>query len=360
MFPPLEIGLYKKDLVHLSLTAADLAGDVLLYKHLTKRRVETILASLKKDYNGCIRALELSLAAERKHELAQGEKGGDAYFIKMIACAPLKIYISKNHYLMGSLPFNKAVLIPLVARWGWEKVSAHLRGRLLVDLPYVKTAAQGIGIFGGDDPQMETNRLWALGKTFDSAYEYDKKGDLKPVKGVSPLSLSYCVSRVSNFFYPSSVRLGGSLKSGLQFLNDTIGLYIPKVCFSKEADVVFDFLGIGFSAQAFDASLSAKWLEYTVQERSTLLLYLREYKELLESPQTPQEKLLKSEQKLRNFVENGHQDTSWFPMSLAQQWKNFRFMGGSTLGRYATTWVVGVSMIKGALNLKKLYNWYFA
>ncbi|MBA2307319.1 hypothetical protein H0W26_04270, partial [Candidatus Dependentiae bacterium] len=123
----IPLGLYKSDLAEFSLTGADAVGDILLYKSLTRKRIEAVFESIKADYTGLLRALTQSLDAEAQYELTQEDGVSNDYFITTVACAPLRKYLAEKHRLMGTFPLNKNVLAPLVLRWGWERISTVLR-----------------------------------------------------------------------------------------------------------------------------------------------------------------------------------------------------------------------------------------
>ena len=353
-FPDLsaKVGIYKKDVAGISLTVADAASDVLLYKNLTKRRIANVMDLIKKDYNGFLRALDLSLEAEGKHEEQRGENPPNEYFVRNVACSALRKYVSQEHRLMGTFPFNKHVLAPLIVRWGWEKVSAALRERwfpeITPSLPH-------------ENVVFKTERAFKIAQASSWAYIKQDDGTLKALKGIPPVSLSYCFSKFWNFFYPSSVDFGNTIRrgsGGLQFLNTTIGLHIPNVLFSDTALVLYDFLGIGYSAKCFDESMSVRWTEYAVDKRKDFKLALEEYKRCSQTATISKEELIKAEKVLRNLVEEGHASKSWFPMSLVQQWRNFRKTGGNKITMLTGAWVAAVSTVKAAILSKKAYDWW--
>ncbi len=349
----IKIGLYKKDFAGLSLTAADALSDVLLYKNLTKKRIEIVTESIKNDYNGFIRALSQSLEAEEKHEILRGEQGPDDYHVRTISCAHLRRYVSLKHRLMGIFPFNKEVLAPLILRWGWEKVSAMLKERYFPEVPPSQSDEAIL---------FSLERSFKITKAENFAYVHDADGDLKVFKGTPPLSLSYFVSQAWNFLYPASTDFGHLLRrsrAGLEFMNNTIDLHIPNFLLSENAFYVYDFLGIGFSAKCFDDSMSVRWAEYAVDKRKTLKIALTEYKRCIENPMVPKDELALAEGKVRELVEEGHRPRSWFPMSLSQQWRNFRQTGGSKISTVTGYWVAAMSAIKGISYGKRAIEWWY-
>lgn len=348
-----KLGLYKGDLASLSFTAADALSDVWLYKSLTRKKIEIIIDSIKNDYNGFIRALSLSLDAEDKHELSRGEKGPDDFYVRSVACAHMRKYISQKHRLMGAFPFNKHVLAQLVLRWGWEKVSVMLKDNCFPQEPDADAE---------EDIFFRAERIYKTQEAKRRAFVKDANGNLKAFDGPPPFSMTYCFSEAWNFFYPSSTDFGKLIrgsKASLEFLNEHVGLYIPQFLFHDYAYYVYDFLGIGFSAQSFDDAMGARWAEFAVDKRKALKIALDEYKKCIENPNVPKDELKLAENTLWGLVEEGLRPSSWFPMSLVQQWKNFRQVGSNKISTVTGYWVAAVGLAKGLVFGKKVADWWY-
>ncbi|MBA2306538.1 hypothetical protein H0W26_00150, partial [Candidatus Dependentiae bacterium] len=90
-----------------------------------------------------------------------------------------------------------------------------------------------------------------------------------------------------------------------------------------------------------------------------LKILLEEYKECVENPNTKEDELMSVKATLRQVVEEGHQVNSWFPMSLSEQWKNFRYTGSGEIPSMARKWLMAVTVFKGAFSLKGIWNWWY-
>lgn len=344
--PRNKFALYKKDIIEVGLLAADVAADVKLYRILTNRRIDHVYSSLIKDFNGCIALLQRTKDSEGRYD---GRMEDMSTFAQMftdtvrgrdVLLNPLRRYLSENHALLkGYSPFNKKTLVPLLARWGWEKVSDFLESKLLVSpdsaIEECMESAKNFFLNPLSGAEKIGTSIEKLG-AHATAYESNDLGYVRPLDSgsVPPVSVTLGLYGLLSLVNPTKgipkilKKLSLGINSAVgDMLNVTGGFYgfgVPKFLFSKTAQLGFEILGIGFSAHFYDSTNSEKWTTFVLVNREELLTKLRAYKRALDQASDGEEALVEARADLREFVERGHAISTWKGLS---NWWDVRATG---------------------------------
>ncbi len=343
--PENRVALYKKDFIEVGLLAADIAADVKLYRMLTNRRIDHVFDSLVHDFDGCIAMLKRTKDSENRYDMRMEDMSDFAQMFtdttrgRDVLLNPLRRYITDNHALLkGYLPFNKKTFIPLLARWGWEKVSEFLESKLLVSA----TSAVEEGFENLQDfclnPLDGAGKLGATAEKLGAhatAYESNELGYLRPIdSGSPPVSVTLGLYGLLSLVNPGKgiprvlrkLSLGsiGALNDKFNITGEFFGYGAPKFLFSKTMQLGFEIVSIGLSAQFYDATNSEKWTRFVLLNREELLTKLCAYKCALDRASDGEDALVEAREGLREFVERGHAISSWQGLS---NWWNVRATG---------------------------------
>lgn len=336
------IGIYKRDLLEGGFLAADFLADIKLRNFLTQRRIEFITNKLLTEPDELVaminRVNESHARYEERSEI--NPSIGKAFINKPKALDallnPLRRYVEEHHALAaGYVPFNRRTIIPLLARWGWEKISAALKNRLILQPEYMGEENREL-LFNDQKMFNERNRA------FLSAFDETPDGKLvsRPITE-SPLSLcTYIkifmyaanpVQGIQKFLFSST---DNPWLGRWKFLSEKMGLKLPEFLFSDNTRLALEFLGIGYSLNYFDYNKSKQWEEYVIKNRELLLKKILTYKRLITKASSDEKELVAARDDLRTFVEKGHESTSWIPGSDITSWWEARDSGRNMITRW--------------------------
>lgn len=325
------VGIYKADFIKSGLLIASIVADVKLYNELTRRRKEHIIDAILSDIDMFIALLKRVNESEARYDermasmsafaqvFTDRERGHD------ILLNPLRRYLVENHTLVkGYMPFTSETIVPLVARWGLEKVFDWLENKLLVS-----------------PRTLSYNRLPGLQEHFDAwrfAYQPNQAGHLVPLKtnvleiteglGIGvPFSFTTALKTLmiivsplkalQKLLYPTtSTWLGG-----LSLANKVSGFGLPDFLFSDTAKLGLEVVSIGFSAKYYDMINTSKWGTYVLQNRDELLGILYRYRRALDNASSGEDAIAQAKQRIRDFVEQGHESRGWISGASLDWWK---------------------------------------
>lgn len=333
--PNSSVGLYKRDFIESGLLAADIYADVQLYNALTKRRIEHIMVALLDDTDGMIDVLKQVIDSAARYEERMSNMSTFAQMFanhvrsRNILLNPLRRYLDEHHVLIkGINPFNRITLVPLLARWGWEKASSWIENKLIAKPAWQKQ--------GSVTDMLTQSQFFPKFEAHRSAYQSNPEGDLYEVSrdldnpvGVTTglIGLTSLITLnpfrglrkyVARYGYEdaSLQRLLGNIS----WVNRFGGLGIPNFLFTKTAKLGLEVLGIGFSAKCYDAINNTRWKNFVIQHREKLLRKLLAYRRALAHASSGEDKVMKAKQSLRKLVEEGHNSSGWIPGTALSEW----------------------------------------
>ncbi len=340
------VGIYKSDFIKSGLLIASIVADVKLYNELTRRRKEHIIDAMLSDIDMFIALLKRVNESEARYDERMASMSAFAQVFtdrdrgRDILLNPLRRYLVENHTLVkGYMPFTSETIVPLVARWGLEKLFVLLEKKLLVrtrwadvweDIWSLNVSGLGKRVI---DPRFQEN--------FDArrfAYQPNQAGHLVPLKtnvlevteglGIGvPFSFTTAlktlmfivnpIKALQKLLYPTtSTWLGG-----LSLANKVSGFGLPDFLFSDAAKFGLEVVSIGFSAKYYDMINTSKWGTYVLQNRDELLRILYGYRRALDNASSGEDAIAQAKQGIRDFVEQGHESTGLIPGASLDWWK---------------------------------------
>lgn len=313
--PIFPIGIYVRDLFEFPKIVGDLAADVLMYKNLSKRRIEAIYEKVINNHEAFLNVLrhvkDAQEQASRTYDDMTALQKALSSKQGMLdsKLAPLKEYVKEQHRLVGVNPFTRETIIPLVLRFGWQKMSDHaieqfvLEDTRLVDFKWkecFKEAGQPLDLPGWTAYQNRGGQLVAL-RPDDMPLSASNIANffLNPIRSTMAKLTNHAVSKVDMGWFRSL-------------------LGIPAWLYGKEMRFAAECASMGFAAQIYDQINTSEWLDYIINNRDKLRELLEEYGELLKS--VNEEELANARNKLKKFIIKGHTPASWIPGSLLRRW----------------------------------------
>lgn len=330
------MGLYKRDIPEFIKLAGDLGADVLMYKNLLKRREANTESYIKAHIEEFIKVLEEAKKAqeivEKKYEEMPLLKRAliSKPLLVSISQRALRAYIERYHRLIGFNPFTKDTIIPLAARFAWQKISDGLIDQLIEKEDWLR-----------DDG-------WRAFKKDDKGNYFACKDPSSVIeKSQTPLSLvtllSYMVSPLStvgknlnkciSYIVPKLVFKEAGVPNGFMqpadlakvaheqdpnFIYSYMG--VPSWVFSPEMKLAAEFATLGLSAQMYDHVNNHHWIEYVVLHRDKLLEILKHYQAALAEFGKGHDEVKDWEDQIRKFVSKGHRPNSWIPGAQLRRW----------------------------------------
>ncbi len=343
-----KFGWYNRDFVEAGFIGAGIVADVMLYQQLLKRRLDVVLQSLKTDYNAFIKIIKAVNTAEEKYEEQYEEKSALGKLFtndknnRAALVAPMKKYIADKHKYVGFWGLSKTTLVPLLLRWGFDKVSDFLENSIISNDAY--------------KPYHMFKKLIATDgrrPTEWRAFQRTDRGDLVPAEK-TPFSFINIARLVQWMYNPTYVmaKMGApNFVQRIKFMSTIGGVQIPKFLLSEATQLGIEIIGLGFAAKNFDAMNSLMWSDYCTAHREALLSALEDYKTAKENPAMAEQSLAQAEQKLKDFVHAGHEKKSWLPGAFLRQWWTSRASGEAWIPTWTT---VGLAAVLGV----KAYMWY--
>lgn len=358
------VGLYKGDFIQSGLLIADILADVKLYNVLTRRRIEHIINSILSDIDMFIALLKQVNESEARYE---ERMAGISAFAQMfidqvrgrdILLNPLRRYLVDNHSLMkGYMPFNRETIAPLMARWVAERASDWVQGKLLVPSVFSDmntwTAKDVMKKFA--NPRILENL-----DARRCAFQPNKAGYLVAFKPEeAPFSVTAGLKALLFLINPIKAiqKLTYTDTSNpwiwrAWFANKVAGLGLPEFIFSDPVKHLCEVAGIVIAAKRFDAINTSKWGTYVLQNRDDLNHLLLDYRHALDNASSGDTVIAQAAQAIREFVEKGHESSSWIPGTELSAWWMVRDEGRNDIHSLLRNGIA-------ALLVLKLGHWWF-
>lgn len=340
----LRVGWYNRDFVEAGFIGANILADVALYQQLVKRRMDAVMKAIKEDYRHFIKLIKAVNTAEEKYQKQYEEQSALGRLFtydkknRELLVAPLKKYINEKHILVGFWGLSKTTIFPLLFRWGFDKVSNVLESQLISYDAY--KAAEVLPKLWRGEGRLPVE--WQTYQRTDNGFLV--KTEKTPY--FSLINIARLFQWIYNPFFLTAKLGGPSQMQQIGVLNDMANLHIPKFVFSNAAQTGLEFLGLGLSAKMFDAMNSAMWGQYCAAHREELLACLESYRDAVEKLSSAEQSVAQAEQKLKEFIEKGHERNSWLPGSFLRQWWQSRAAGETRIPMWTTLGVVGILAVK--------------
>ncbi len=358
------VGLYKGDFVQSGLLVADILADVKLYNVLTRRRIEHIINSILSDIDIFIALLKkVNESESRYEERMEGMSEFAQMFIdqvrgRSILLNPLRRYLVDNHSLMrGYMPFTRETIAPLMARWAAERATDWMQGKLLVPSVF-----SDINRLTAIDVMKKITNARIL-ENFDarrSAFQPNKAGYLVALKPEeAPFSVTAGLKSLLFLINPIKAiqKLTYSDTSNpwiwrAWFANKVGGFGLPEFIFSDPVKHLCEVAGIVKAAKRFDAINSSRWGTYVLQNRDDLNHLLLNYRHALDNASSGDTVIAQAAQAIREFVEKGHESSSWIPGTELSAWWMVRDEGRNDVHSFLRNGIA-------ALLVLRLGHWWF-
>jgi len=329
------VGIYKGDAIKIGLLVTDIFADMVLYKELSRRHKDHIYDNLTRDTDEVIALLKRVRDSESRYEERMSHMSEIAKIFTDHAANrdtllnPMRRFLDDKHNLVpGLLPLNSKTFVPLIARFGWEKISSWMNAKLLV-----KSEWAGIS---GMKTLLDPN-FAAKSKAQVNAYQPNHAGYLKQLPSEEmPFGLATLLYGLTFFVNParsvaklaenipllkSMNNSGMPLLKNYRIVNIVGGFGIPSFFFSDMAQLGLEVTTILYAAKKFEKENSNTWKLYVIENRHKLLKKLEKYQAALNSASEGEESLENAKKSLRKFIDKGHKTDSWIPgQSLAQWW----------------------------------------
>lgn len=362
--PKNPIGLYKADFIKTGLLAAEIVADVKLYRELTRRRIEHIVTSMLSDVDMFIALLKRVNESEMRYEERMASMSTFAQMFtdqargRDILLNPLRRYLVENHSLVkGYMPFNRETIVPLAGRWLLEKGFDWVENQLLV--PSVFSDAS-MKTYRGSFKKMMNLRLQENLDARRLAFQPNQAGSLVALKPEdTPFSVTTGLKALLFLVNPAKslqklmyTDTSNPWIGRLWFANKVAGLGLPEFLFSDPVRLGLEIMGIGYSAKFYDGINTNKWGTYVLQNRDELLRILYGYRRALDNAAGSEVAIAEGKQAIREFVEKGHESTSWLPGSSLSEWWTVRDEGRNHVHRWLAYGTVTLLALK-------LGHWWF-
>ncbi len=355
------VGIYVRDLIEGPKIAIDLAADILMYKNLLKRRVNTLYSHIVGQHQEILAVLEQVKQGQENYERVYEELTPIARYntnkqaLLDAALNPLRSYVSGKHTLVGYNPFTKNTILPIVLRFIWQKIGNGIVDGLLVDdtlddrffYAYEKNAA------GKRVPiKIKTE---AQNGTVEEDYLFPPPLSVTNIANLvlNPVRSSLANWRKSiNTFFMSCLRRPMNLN-----VKPLVG--IPSFISSPEFKFISELGAVAFAAQIFDQINSYYWQQYVVENKEKLLDILENYKQALSTLGKGSEEVSYWEQKIRKFIIRGHTPPSVMPGTMLRRWWDTLKGGQMKSFKYLSYVVVAgmcIKMLQVGYHLYSKYN----
>lgn len=337
------IGIYKRDVPELVAIAGNLGADYLMYKNLLKRRMDAIESHIKANLDAFLKVLNGVKAAQEVAEKKYDEMNpvtkvfASKQRLKDMQLGPLIQYIWTQHRLVGYNPFTKETVIPIAARFVWQKLSDA----------FLETMVMNDANMAGS--------MHAYQKNAQGEYEVCRTPDVvNPVTGerrqghiMTPFSISNLANWVINPARTTFSRMYswiGKLDWGP--VRAVFGL--PAFLYSDEMRLAGEVVTLGLSAQIFDQLNTIHWQQYCVEHKDKLLDILQSYQDALEKFSKGADEVVECERRLKKFIIKGHTPISWMPGTLLRRWWTAVQAGKISYSRYASIPIIAILSYKAA------------
>lgn len=358
-----RVGIYKSDVVEVGLQLADFAADLKLYQFLKQRRIDYIVGKLLGGNDELVATIKRVNDSHARYEERSVMDPSMAKILKNKTKAldtllnPLRRYVSENHSLApGYIPFNRKTILPLLARWGWEKLSAEIKNRMIVS----PSVAGTLGV--DEESLLFTDPKFLREKNDALFYAFDENSEGKLVRRTltdTPISLSTCIKGLRYASNPvqgiQKILFSSTDNPWLgrwKFISKKLGLNLPDFLFTNAMRNGLEFLGMGYSLNYLEHQLSREWEEYVVKNRELLYRLVTTYTRLLTKPLSTESELTAAREAIRAFVVKGHESTSWIPGKDLSTWWNARDNGRNMISRW-----LGIGA--AALIVGKVAHWWY-
>lgn len=289
---------YKRDIVSGACFALLLAIEIIFCKQLKNLRIDNIFDAITTDSKELLDLLHKVKNDKQGFEKEYNAKG---FFSRMFTSRQkqfakmekeLRDYVAQRHTLIHKNPFLPKLLWVYALEFFGQKVCSAVESNLLTKDPLVKESC--------------------------FAYEKQADGQLKQSKEFAPFSI---VTLLKFFIAPRLALYNESSQFDFKFqkmINTFCGLGIPSWYFSKFTTLILQILSLGLAAKFFDSYYTSIWTEYLVKNQKELLQILERYNHT--KFRDGKEKLAFIELEIRNFIMQGHKQSSWLPGSFVRQW----------------------------------------
>lgn len=343
---PINLGVYKRDVIELGLAAGQVAVETLFYRRVQQSMVTHIVESIEKDCDNFLKLLE----AVDKGFYSYDKWYDKASFVykpfysvgRSQMLAYLQSYIEKQHaYTISLNPFSSGIFFECLALMAATKTIDSLPSKLILPdrrscsellEPFVPGVKQGAEILESVMPDMNPNFRISVPRFFQQRYEKDAQGNLQPIPFMSaPFSVLPLVKIIASpRLFISKVVAQANTDMGAM-LNDRFKLNLPKWLYSDVAGYVTDYMTLVFGARIFNANALHDWNTYVEKHLEKTTKLVKKYKQARDEKN--ELKMEKRRAKIKKFVLASYRDKSsslvnqYMPCSLIGKWWQSTYQG---------------------------------